>query len=261
MNCRLCNGTELRLYYTQGNKNEFRYYKCDACELVNLDISGLNTSSNQEKYAQSFPDPLPDRSNLGAVRTFQFIKKHIPRAGDFLDIGCGNGALLARAKKYGWKVHGLELSSFLAEKIKETIDIEVDVINFLEFENTHRKYDLVSLRHVLEHLPDSVLAMQRIHSLLKPSGMAILEFPNIEGFTFRLKRWMTSVGIYHKKYSPNYAPGHCNEFSKKSFEYLASHTGFDIVRWETYSSKGFMNYFYSLFNIGIKARVLIRKDT
>lgn len=259
MICRLCKGTDLNFYYSQGSKNEFHFYKCNHCGLVNLDISNLNTISNQEKYAIDFLDPIPDKLNKGAIQTFNFIRKKIDFIGEYLDIGCGNGALLYRAQQFGWKVHGLELSTFLAQKVKETLDIEVDVINFLEFENTLHKYDLVSLRHVLEHLPDSILAMQRINSLLKYKGLVLLEFPNIEGVTFKLKRWLTKVGIYKKHYPKDYVPGHSNEFSRKSFEYLANQTGFEVICWETYSSKAFLSFFYRNFPIGMKARVLIMK--
>jgi SAM-dependent methyltransferase len=227
--------------------------------LVNLDITNLNTVSNQEKYALEFIDPVPDKNNKGAVQTFEFIKGYVDFIGDYLDIGCGNGALLLRARQFGWKVHGLELSPFLAQKVKEVTDIDVDVINFLEFENNHNTYDLVSLRHVLEHLPDSILAMQRIRSILKYKGLVLLEFPNIEGFTFRFKRFLEKTGIHRKKYGANYVPGHCNEFSKRSFEYLAKKTGFEVIRWETYSSKKSLNWFYKTFPIGIKARVLVMK--
>ena len=50
-------------------------------------------------------------------------------------------------------------------------------------------FDLVVLQHVLEHLPDSILAMNQISSLLKVNGYALLEFPNTGSFGYAYKRW------------------------------------------------------------------------
>lgn len=258
MKCRLCGSENLTLFYTQGNSSKYRFYKCTNCSLVNLDISSLNTVQNQEKYAQIFLDPTDRRKNRGSYLTYKFIKRNIQIPGKYLDIGCGNGSLLFFARNDGWKVRGLELSDFLARNIKESIDIDVDVANFLEFKE-RGDYDLVSLRHVLEHLPDSVLAMQKINSLLNKNGKAVLEFPNIMGISFKLKRFFSNLKLYKKKYNPNYVPGHCNEFSKESFGYLANISGFDVLKWETYSSKPLLNSFYRISPIGMKARVLIQK--
>jgi len=259
MTCRLCNSHKLHLYYTQGTNNQFRFYKCSKCSLVNLDIEGLNTVSNQQKYAEEYKDPCSDKLNRGAVNTYSFIKKRIKQKGKYLDIGCGNGALLLKAQNDGWQVHGLELSQFLSENIKKNLNISVDVANFLEYSSSNSKYDLVSLRHVLEHLPDSKLAMQKINGLLTKNGVAVLEFPNIEGASFKIKRFLSKIGVYKKKYKEDYVPGHCNEFSKKSFQYLVHKTGFELLCWETYSSKNAVNILFKIFNAGIKARVLIKK--
>jgi 2-polyprenyl-3-methyl-5-hydroxy-6-metoxy-1,4-benzoquinol methylase len=259
MKCRLCKSEDLYLFYKQGNKDQFNYYKCENCSLVNLDITVLNTVKNQEKYAHDFIAPADVKKNQGAALSYQFIQRNIKKRGTYLDIGCGNGSLLYSARQDGWKVRGLELSAFLAKKIKETLAIEVDVANFLEFNEQSYTYDLVSLRHVLEHLPDSLLAMQKINSLLNIDGYALLEFPNIMGLNFRLKRLLGRTGLYKKKYSKEYVPGHCNEFSKKSFSYLAKNSGFELIRWETYSSKPLLNRFYRIIPIGIKVRALVQK--
>ena len=58
------------------------------------------------------------------------------------------------------------------------------------------KYDLVILRHVLEYLTDSSLAMKKINQLLKPSGKKLLEFPNIESLEAKIKR---VIQIFNKK--------------------------------------------------------------
>ena len=53
--CRLCGGRDLELSYTQGNADEFLFYRCRDCSLVNYNLA---TGLNQEKYAEVFYDPF-----------------------------------------------------------------------------------------------------------------------------------------------------------------------------------------------------------
>jgi 2-polyprenyl-3-methyl-5-hydroxy-6-metoxy-1,4-benzoquinol methylase len=228
---------------------------------VNLDLHKVSLEGNQEKYAEVYPEPFTEQGNRGAYESYKFISsKQIP-IGKYLDIGCGNGALLYLAKNDGWQVEGLELFDFLANKIKETLDIDVFVKNFLDLDisDFHHKYDLISLRHVLEHLPNSLLALSNINKMLKPDAYALFEFPNIEAFSFKLKRFLSKKGIYSKKYAADWVPGHCNEFSIDPWKYLLDKTGFELVSWRTYSLKPFNNIVYGLFNTGNKVRTLVKK--
>ena len=259
MNCRICDNDQLHLFYEQGDKNQFKFYKCQKCGLVNIDLSGLNIAKHQVKYSAGFKPIENYEHEKKAKSTYHFVKKYIPVKGNFLDIGCGLGSVLYFAKKDGWNVKGLELSPDLAKYVHDTLNVEVYVADFLDFENTDEKFDVVSLRHVLEHLPNSILALNKISALLKQGGYAHFEFPNINSISHRIQRFLSKTKLHKKKYSPSYQPGHCNEFSKKAFSYLLKLTSFELVRWETYSNKPFSNFIYNRIKIGTKARAIVRK--
>jgi SAM-dependent methyltransferase len=177
-----------------------------------------------------------------------------------LDIGCRNAGLLFFARNDGWQVRGLELSAATAKSIRADTGIDVAVGDFLSYEgNDAGTYDVVVLRHVLEHLPDSILAMEQIGRLLKPNGQALLEFPNTASAAYLVKRFLKNRGLRNKKYSKEWRPGHCNEFCRKAFIFLLEKTGFELVDWHTYSNKPVTNFFYRLVPIGSKARALVRK--
>jgi SAM-dependent methyltransferase len=259
MKCRLCGNDSLRLYYTQGNNHEFRFFKCNVCNLINY---GLSTGLDQRKYATEYVNPHDDsiKMNIAQTQTYEFMKSHLHMNGRVFDIGCGNGRLLYLLEKDGWAVRGLELSPFSAQSIKATLNIEVEQADFLEYvDKDEDRYDVVVLRHVLEHLPDAVLALNKVNSLLKIDSHAVLEFPNIAGLDLTLKRLLQRCRIYRKKYRSDYKPGHCNDYSKQSFEYLASRTGFEVVVWETYSHRSIANMIYKRITIGNKARTIIKK--
>lgn len=259
--CRLCSGERLELYYSQGNDGRFRYYKCADCGLVNLDLSaGLD----QTQYTEEWVDPTDDedRRNQDNDAAFDFIGRYLRAPARLLDLGCGHGRLLYRARQAGWEVKGVELSAETAARAAQVIGAPVVAANFLEMTPEAEdlgRYDLVCLRHVLEHLPDSKLAMRKIRSLLAPGGMVLLEMPNIEAWDKRMKRWLVNRGLYRRRYAPDFVAGHCNEFSRQSFEYLARATGFRLVRWETYSKKPLGNLIYNRVPIGNKSRALIQR--
>jgi len=222
----------------------------------------MSTGLEQETVRKDFIDPRNNKHEINRrqEQTYNFIKRYITKPGKLLDIGCGNGGLLLFASRDGWDVCGMELFGFLADSIKKTTDIAVKACNFLEYEVAEdESYDLVVLRHVLEHLPDCTLAMNKVNSLLKSNGYAVLEFPNTDSLDSRSKWFLRRNGIFRKKFSPDYIPHHCNEFCKRSFEFLLAKTGFRIVIWQTYSSNELFSPLYNVFKFGSKARTIIRK--
>src|SRR5512135_3376891 len=110
MKCRICNSQDLKLYYVQGDRDQFRYYKCPNCGLVNLDIENMSITKSQQKYADRFKPPVDYEKAHGEHASFRFVNRYVTGKGSYLDIGCGNGAVLYFFKKNGWDVKGLELS-------------------------------------------------------------------------------------------------------------------------------------------------------
>jgi SAM-dependent methyltransferase len=257
--CRLCGGNDLRLIMTDGHNRDLNYYRCEHCALWNYD---LDCGLDQTQYTESYVSPRDAgfMHNVHQRKTWDFLKKRLGRPGKMMDIGCGNGGLLYLAREDGWQVQGLELSASAARSIKEDTGIDVAVGDFLEYAGEDAgSYDLVALRHVLEHLPDSVLAMQQIGRMLKPAGLALLEFPNTASAAYAYKRFLKNHGLKNKKYSQQWRPGHCNEFCRKAFEFLLDKTGFELLEWHTYSNKPLPNFLFHLVPVGSKARVLVRK--
>jgi SAM-dependent methyltransferase len=256
--CRLCGSEDLRLCMSDGRHSDLHYYQCRNCTLWNYDIS---LGMDQTQYTERYVSPLdPDhKSNIDVAQSWRFLQPHLPAPGRIMDIGCGNGCLLHLARAAGWQVRGMELSAAAAGAIRDDQGIEVEVANFLEYDNpAGDRYDVVVLRHVLEHLPDSILAMQKIAALLKPGGLALLEFPNTRSFSYAMKRFLKNRGLRNKKYSADWRPGHCNEFCRRSFEVLLEKTGFELVVWQTYSSKPLADLLYRLIPVASKARALVR---
>lgn len=174
-NCRLCGGDDLRLWMRDGRNVNLDYFKCGTCSLWNYD---LDCGLDQTQYTEVYASPK-DASN-------KFIEH--------------------------WQA-SWELSDKAGRAVAEDQGIDVIVADFLEYGNPDKEtYDVVILRHVLEHLPDSILAMNKIGDLLKDNGLVLLEFPNTRSMSYNVKRMLKNRGLRNKKYSEDWRPGHCNAF-------------------------------------------------
>ena len=249
------------LYYTQGNKNEFHFYRCPSCTIVSYEG---DCSHDQHKYELSLLNAEKIiKMRKHAEQTYAFIRRSVPeKKGTMIDVGCGSGELIVIAHQDGWVVKGLELSSVYVDYIKKHHAITVIQEDFFNFRDSDSVvYDVVVMRHVLEHLQYPILALFKIKSLLAPDGIVVLEFPNIDAPELRLKRFLHRTGLHKKRYPEDYKPGHCTEFCRDSFHYLLEKTGFDLIIWQTYASRYPANFIYNRIPWGNKVRTIIKNKT
>lgn len=129
--------------------------------------------------------------------------------GSLLDIGAGTGAFLKLAKEKGWKISGVEPNSkarALANEKKISLSKSIDQLSGQQF-------DVISLWHVLEHLPNLELTIQKIVNLLKEDGVLVIAVPN----------YNSSDAKYYKTHWAAYdVPRHLWHFSQQSMVQLFS---------------------------------------
>jgi len=137
------------------------------------------------------------------------IKKLNGGAGSLLDIGAGTGDFLRAAKDRGWNISGVEPSEKAREiasekkiQLKESID-----------EMSSEKFDVVTLWHVLEHLPNLEDSIQKIESLVADGGTLIIAVPNFN----------SRDAIHYKNFWAAYdVPRHLWHFSQSSIRSVFS---------------------------------------
>ena len=97
---------------------------------------------------------------------------------DILDFGCGWGGFLRNIKNYK-SLSGVELRkeciNFIINNIKK-IDISDNVNSF------DKKFDIITMFHVLEHIPYQIETLKVLKSKLKNRGKIIIEVPHAEDF-------------------------------------------------------------------------------
>lgn len=102
-----------------------------------------------------------------------------------LELGCGHGGFVALMQWAGFHATGLELSPWVVDFAKQTFNIPMLLGNIEEQELEQQSFDVIVLNDVLEHLSDPVATMRHCISLLKKTGILLVQTPNyIEGKTY-----------------------------------------------------------------------------
>lgn len=112
-------------------------------------------------------------------------RDRIGKPGRLLDIGCGNGAFLARAADMGWQVQGCEIDPKAVAACRR---IGIDVIEGDAFapQLAAHSFDAVTMSHVIEHVHDQPALLRRAYELLRPGGWLWLACPNPESIGKRV---------------------------------------------------------------------------
>jgi 2-polyprenyl-3-methyl-5-hydroxy-6-metoxy-1,4-benzoquinol methylase len=107
----------------------------------------------------------------------KLVERFFPGRGYLLDVGCGTGYFLSVCKKNGWHVNGVEVNerarSKTEKRIGQLIYPSLDVL-----EASGKRFDVITLWHVFEHLHDITSSFAQLKRLLKPSGLLIMALPN-----------------------------------------------------------------------------------
>ena len=129
--------------------------------------------------------------------------------GTLLDIGAGTGNFCETSKQNSWEVYGVEPSEKAREvAAKKNIFLHQSIEDF-----KGQQFDVVTLWHVLEHLPDLENTITAIQKLLKPNGVLIVAVPNYNSFDAKhYKRFWAAYDV----------PRHLWHFSQKSMSKLFS---------------------------------------
>lgn len=128
-----------------------------------------------------------------AEKILQLARKINPSSKSLLDFGSGKGQFLAVSKAQGWKGIGMETEKARADFAQ--INYQVKVLNqyYDGGKIGSETFDLITLNHVLEHLPAPMsLLQQLLGENLSPTGMVYIEVPRSDSWQAKLagKHWM-----------------------------------------------------------------------
>jgi SAM-dependent methyltransferase len=168
-------------------------FACSACgHRWVADLSRVPSAAFYDHlHEEDLINPLPEAGRrLMLDERLRFIAEwHAP--GRLLDVGCGDGAFLARAEARGWTVVGLETSPEAAARARAACRGTI-VCAPLEETAIRGEFDAVTFWDCLEHLVDPAAALRQVGARLRPAAVVAITMPNAAGAEARLwgPRWL-----------------------------------------------------------------------
>ncbi|MBI5403284.1 MAG: class I SAM-dependent methyltransferase [Ignavibacteriae bacterium] len=168
-------------------KNKFDYFelkKKPSVEELKKYYSEKYYQENNATYGQEYtPDEIKFFSNK-IVQKYSLVKERFSGKAnpDMLDIGCGEGFTLKYFSDMNWNVTGLDYSSFGCKRhnpeVLEKITTGDIFANLEEIVKSGRKFDLIWLDNVLEHVLEPHLLLTMCREIGRDNSAVIIEVPN-----------------------------------------------------------------------------------
>jgi SAM-dependent methyltransferase len=236
-----------------GTREKFDYFLCSTCGCLQIDAipaelskyySGgyysLTAAPRGQAYA-SYPRAVLERARIGYAlfgrgrllagfaeylvdypQEWHLVADVLKRCSltdwdaAFLDIGCGTRSRwLESLKRLGFSsLTGVD------PNIERDISYDGKHIHKGEAADLAGRFDLVTLHHSLEHIPEQVTTMKTVRALLKPTGLCVLRVPVVSSMVW---------DMYGTDWVELDAPRHLYLHSLTSIESVARHAGLTLV--------------------------------
>jgi SAM-dependent methyltransferase len=254
--------------YTVSEK-QFDLVLCVVCRLVITSPQppseelGLYYQSADYISHTSKSNSLVDSIYL-AVRRFTLAgKKNLAKSlqhkkGKLLDYGCGTGDFLLACKNDGWLADGVEPG-----EAARTLALQKGISVSESLREASNTFNLITLWHVLEHVPDLNQTLQQLYDKLAIDGSLLVAVPNHSSLD----------GKYYQQYWAGYdVPRHLWHFNQQNMEQLLLDNGFKLktvkpmlfdsfyvsLLSETYKGKG-LSKFIRAFITGLRSNLAAYK--
>lgn len=234
--CPICQGESLNKMttckdYFMSNEN-FDLYECRNCGFVLT----ANVPSKNEigRYYQSETYISHSNTNKGlmnkvyhVVRNYMMNKKTslVKKStglekGELLDVGAGIGLFASKMHSKGWNVQGIEPSNTARHTAKKNYGLDLYGDSLWQELPTASK-DLITLWHVLEHIPNLNESWEKFYRVLKPTGKLIIAVPNSKSF---------DANYYGPHWAAYDVPRHLWHFNAQTMQQIALKHGFRVIK-------------------------------
>ena len=184
--CYLCGGTEFnKRPGSVRDKPELEVFECVSCGLVFLssfDHIRDGFYENSEMHGEETPpdvQPWLKETARDDERRFQYLKQVLPNRR-LLDFGCGSGGFLLKARELATMVHGVEPESRLKSHFQNHDLTVFQNLSEISLNVIEGGYDIITMFHVLEHIPDPRSVLRELSKMLASDGQIIVEVPNAD---------------------------------------------------------------------------------
>ncbi len=232
--CPICKSSQIKLFLVCKDNTVSRE-TFDIVECISCGFKFTNPRPDEDKlgaYYKSDEYVSHSNSSKGFVHSiYQIVRKYTLlkklqliskyyKTGNILDIGCGTGEFLKTFKDAKWKTFGIEPSLDVREiAIKNYgLDIRGEAeIKKLETEG----FDVITMWHVLEHVPELNDRIDDLKRLIKPEGIIVIAVPNCTSF---------DADVYKENWAAYDVPRHLYHFVPNDIETVFNNHGLKVFK-------------------------------
>ena len=226
--CISCDSSNFN-YYDEHLTLKLPIYICKNCQLNVLGTSQKELDEKIEhfydedfwknKHDETLKSNFTDQYSSGRIKLWRsqtkYCKEILNTNKTILEIGSGHGEAIYNFDKIGYNVTGIEPDKTNVSFINKKLTNSICMIGKAENISFDKKFDIIWLNHVFEHLSKPIEFLKKIESVLDQHGFIFIEVPSVE----RVNDW--------RKF--NSAP-HAYNYSKQSLINISKKANYKIIK-------------------------------
>ena len=191
MSCALCRGNDFKRISEKDSKSkgELIVCFCNSCSMISQNpiptehqVEQYYATEYRQDYKQVFEPKLKHIYRAGnlALDRLGFLTKNNVASGKLLDVGAGGGEFTYVSSQLGFDSTGIEPNIGYSNYAKDQYQANVKTGQLADVDG---KFDVITMFHVMEHIPDPIKTFKKLYDLLNEDGFLFIEVPNIESFS------------------------------------------------------------------------------
>ena len=232
--CISCDSSNFN-YYDEHLTLKLPIYICKNCQLNVLGTSQKELDEKIEhfydedfwknKHDETLKSNFTDQYSSGRIKLWRsqtkYCKEILNTNKTILEIGSGHGEAIYNFDKIGYNVTGIEPDKTNVSFINKKLTNSICMIGKAENISFDKKFDIIWLNHVFEHLSKPIEFLKRIDNVLNKHGFIFIEVPSVEKVNDSRKF--------------NSAP-HAYNYSKKSLIDISKNANYKIIKCDYFRS-------------------------
>lgn len=220
--CCVCGNEKPERFSVRYEKNNLHVIECNDCSFTFIPPFYRKQIRYENYKDEAVTQAIRSGNNWLKIQRhklrFKLIKKY-KKNGSLFDLGAGWGHFMLAGQQLGYDVYGIEISEQNYLYSKNDLNLPVDKMDFFDMKE-EKKFDIVTLWDVLEHIDDANPFVAKCAAVTKPGGILVLQVPQIDSYIAKRKKekWLM-MGLDHVNY-----------FSKKTIRQILSQHGFEVIK-------------------------------